>query len=77
MIFVIEHFEEEDAFGGELTTPERYQWRLQRGKTEPNGEVIALSAKSWSSERETRQSIAEARKAMGGLRFAKVVVEDQ
>lgn len=75
MIFVIEHHPEV-AFDN-LSSPERYAWRLQRGKTEPNGEVIAVSAASWSTEKAARQAVAAARKAMGGLRFAKVVVEDQ
>lgn len=48
-----------------------WTWRYEAA----DGTVHARSAQSRPTEKEARSDIAKARKAFGGARFAKVVVE--
>lgn len=74
MIFVITHYPavEDDTF----PDAESWSWALAREKDKEVGEVIARGVRSYDSEREARQAITSAKKAMGGIRFARTVVVD-
>lgn len=50
-----------------------FSWRLERPKTK---EVIAVSGSDFPTESAARADVAAAKKAMGGVRFAKVVVDE-
>ena len=54
---------------------ERWTWHYQQGSVKnPTDKVLCVSPRSYASEREARSAIAEARKAFGGARMAKVVL---
>lgn len=75
MLFVIEHYEDEDVVdNGEVIIPgiSTWQWRLESN----DGEVICRAGKSWDSEKACRSQLAKAKVSMKGARFAKVVVSD-
>lgn len=48
-----------------------YEWELHRGE-----QAIAAGATAFASEADARSNIAAFRKAAGGVKFAKVAVED-
>lgn len=74
MIFRITHYPavEDEMF----PDAESWSWSLVRGIEANPGETIARGVESFDSERTARQSITAAKKAMGGVRFAKTVVVD-
>lgn len=77
MIFAITHTEEQSVgtpLDGIISEPEHWTWRLAREKDKDIGETIAVGVGVYHSERECRQAIATAKKAMSGIRFAKTVV---
>lgn len=52
-----------------------YTWTLEGSP--PSYPVLAVGPSGFGSEKAARSSIAEARKAMRGYKFAKVVVEGE
>lgn len=65
MIFVLE--QQQDT----MATDAGWTWRYEAA----DGTVHARSAQQRATEKEARSDIAKARRAFGGCRFAKVVVE--
>jgi hypothetical protein len=75
MIFLISKTEE--TIHGDAQVKESvYWWTLCRKEKGEPGEAICRSAESWPTEKACRAAINTAKKAMGGVRFAKTMVQD-
>lgn len=74
MIFRITHYPavEDELFPDD----ESWSWALVRGSEAEPGDVVVTRPQSFDSERAARQDIADCKKAMGGVRFARTVVVD-